>query len=217
MQQNLSFERQVTYNASGKYLLHLPPGYGEAGKAQRWPLILFLHGAGERGDNLKLVKTQGLAKLLERRADFPFIVVSPQCPEDQWWSDNTLIALLDHIIASHAVDEARIYLTGMSMGASGAWSLAAHHTGRFAALAPICGRAATHWVWNLHKLPIWVFHGTRDDVVPIEESERMVRALKKAGCKVKYTVYPDAAHDAWTQTYDNDELYQWFLTHKRKL
>jgi predicted peptidase len=101
------------------------------------------------------------------------------------------------------------------MGGSGTWNLAAHYPERFAAVAPICGRGMTHWTWALLKTPLWVFHGAKDDVVPIEESQRMVEALQKGGGNVKFTVYPDAGHDAWTQTYENEELYRWFLEHRR--
>jgi predicted peptidase len=221
-QQAHTFEMQITRQVRLNYLLFLPEGYG-ADPQQTWPLILFLHGAGERGDDLELVKKHGIAKVAEQREDFPFVVVSPQCPQDTWWSAyvEALTALLDEIVATHAVDRDRLYLTGLSMGAYGTWHLATMYPERFAALVPICGGGP--WflgfperVCVLREVPVWVFHGAKDDVVPLEESRKLVEALKACGGDVRFTVYPDAMHDAWTETYDNPELYEWFLKHRRE-
>jgi predicted peptidase len=187
-------------------------------------LILFLHGAGERGDDLDLVKKHGPPKILGEKKDFPvafgaasrFIVVSPQCPAGECWCNDTLIALLSNMVAKYRVDRDRIYLTGLSMGGYGTWSLAMEHSGWFAAIAPICGGGFPLLAHKIKKVPTWVFHGAKDEVVPIRESERMVSALKALGGNVKFTIYPKAAHDSWTKTYNNPKLYQWFLRHKRK-
>lgn len=198
------------------YLLHLPSGYG--GDAQQtWPLILFLHGMGERGDDLAAVKVHGIPKELDRMADFPFIVASPQCPEDTYWPQETeaLTMMLDDVMARYPVDRSRVYLTGLSMGGFGTWALAAIHPERFAAIAPICGGGDPQWASALKDMPVWVFHGAQDDVVPLIRSEEMVRALEQAGGQVRFTIYPELGHDAWTVTYQNPELYAWFLSHRR--
>ncbi|HPC95888.1 MAG TPA: prolyl oligopeptidase family serine peptidase [Sedimentisphaerales bacterium] len=196
------------------YLLYLPEGYGE--KDQKWPLMLFLHGAGERGDNLDLVKKHGPAKLVEQGKNYPFIVVSPQCPSGQWWTEKTdaLMALLDEIELNYAVDSCRIYLTGLSMGGFGTWTLACRHPERFAAIAPICGGGEWYLADRLQNVPVWAFHGAQDSVVPLALSQTMVQAVERAGGSAKLTVYPEANHDSWTATYDNPELYEWFLSHR---
>ncbi len=224
MQTSQTFKKKITRTIGTDYLLFLPKGY-EAKGAKRWPLMLFLHGAGERGSDLRKVAVHGPPKLVKDRADFPFIVVSPQCPTNQVWSDETLLALLDQVIAKHKVDVGRVYLTGLSMGGYGTWSLGVKHPERFAAIAPICGGGETINVLlssraklpALKSLGIWAFHGAKDSVVKLEESERMVVALRKAGVKeVELTVYPEAQHDSWTETYANEKLYEWFLKHERK-
>jgi len=194
------------------YLLALPKGNGRAG---RWPLVLFLHGAGERGRDLELVKKYGPPKLVAQGRDFPFILVSPQCPSEQWWRTDVLNALLDEVIARHEVDEDRVYVTGLSMGGFGTWSLAIETPERFAAVAPICGGGFPYLAFRMKKVPVWAFHGADDEVVPLYESERMVTAVNEAGGRARLTVYPDVGHDAWTQTYENPALYDWLLSHRR--
>jgi predicted peptidase len=203
------------------YLLFLPEGYGND-PAKRWPLILFLHGAGERGTNVWDVTKHGPPKIDTTLANFPFIVVSPQCPPGKIWSDELVLALLDEVENQYPVDLHRVYLTGLSMGGYGTWSLGLSHPERFAAIAPISGGGdyITPLLAEnkdaLHSLPVWAFHGAKDPTVPVEESERMVNYMKKLGLKeVKLTIYPDAQHDCWTQTYNNPELFAWFLEHSR--
>ncbi|MBN2710632.1 MAG: prolyl oligopeptidase family serine peptidase [Calditrichaceae bacterium] len=199
-----------------KYLLYLPEGYSEDG--EKWPLMLFLHGAGERGSDLKLLRIHGLPKLINQGKSFPFIVVSPQCPENGWWPQEieSLEILLDDIINRYRIDEKRIYVTGLSMGGYGTWALAINNPEKFAAIAPICGGGDARRVGRIKKLPIWAFHGAKDEIVPLEESRKMVDALKRVGGKIKFTVYPEAEHDSWTQTYENPKLYKWFLSHSKK-
>jgi len=220
-QKRCVFEKEAMTTWRLRYLLFLPQKYGEDPERE-WPLILFLHGAGERGDDLELVKKHGVSKVAEERADFPFIAVSPQCPEDSWWSSHiqALDALLEEVMAMYAVDADRVYLTGLSMGGYGTWHLAAAYPERFAAIAPICGGGPWHLGFPgkacvLRRVPIWVFHGAKDPVVPLEESQKMVKALRECGGNVRFTIYPEAGHDAWTETYDNPELYEWFLQHRR--
>lgn len=196
-----------------QYLLYLPENYAEQ---DSWPLLLFLHGAGERGDDIELVKKHGPPKLIAEGKNFPFIVVSPQCPRDRWWEPFELTALLDVIVDRYNVDADRVYVTGLSMGGFGTWSLAAQTPERFAAIVPICGGGQKIWGRRLRELPTWVFHGAKDAVVPVAMSQEMVDALKQQGGEVKLTVYPQAGHNAWTKTYDNPELYEWLLGQRRK-
>jgi predicted peptidase len=245
MQHRLQLEKKITRTASLGYLLYLPKDYDPKGKRQ-WPLILFLHGAGERGTNLSLVSVHGPPKLVKKNPPAPkneseearecreaatklltdnFIVVSPQCPANQRWENDPLLALLDDVIAKHKVDTSRVYLTGLSMGGYGSWSLGIRNPDRFATLAPICGGgelidillASRSKESKIKTLPVWAFHGAKDTTVPLSESERMVGALKKVGAKeVELTVYPEAGHDSWTETYSNPKFYEWLLKHERK-
>lgn len=198
---------------AGDYLLYLPEGYS-AGRGN-WPLMLFLHGAGERGDDLDKVMVHGPPKLIAEGEDFPFIIASPQCPEGQWWSIAFLDALLTDLVNRYRVDEDRIYVTGLSMGGFGTWDLATAYPGRFAAIAPICGGGDVSKACRIRDVPTWVFHGAKDTVVPLERSEEMVEELRTCGGQVEFTIYPDAGHDSWTETYENTELYTWMLRHRR--
>ncbi|MGD9720504.1 MAG: prolyl oligopeptidase family serine peptidase [Pirellulales bacterium] len=211
-QQPARLEKQVPVALD--YLLYLPADYEQK---ENWPLLVFLHGAGERGDDLELVKKHGPPKLIEGGKQFPFIVVSPQCPTDQWWTTKPLelMALVDEVAAKHKVDSDRIYLTGLSMGGYGTWTLASYAPERFAAIAPVCGGGEPLTTRRLAKMPTWVFHGAKDPVVPLARSEAMVDALKRVNKDVQFTVYPDALHDSWTETYDNPQLYEWLLAQKR--
>ena len=205
-------ELDRTIKVTMKYLIYLPKDYDQK---ESWPLMLFLHGAGERGDNLDRVRQHGPPKLIDAGKQFPFIVVSPQCPNGQSWEPFKLTALLDEIAEKYKVDQDRIYLTGLSMGGFGTWALAAHTPNRFAAIVPICGGGDPSWARRIAHIPAWVFHGGKDPTVPIENSKKMVEALKKAGGDPKFTIYPDAGHDSWTQAYNTPELYEWLLQQKR--
>ena len=205
------FQKKITKTLTCKYLLFLPEDYGK--KTGGWPLIMFLHGAGERGSDIEKVKIHGLPKIVAKQKDFPFIVVSPQCPQEKWWPDEVelLINLLDDIVNKYDVDKKRIYLTGLSMGGYGTWHLACVYPDRFAAIAPICGGGEPLLAARLKNIPVWAFHGAKDPVVPVKNSQEMVNAVKSCGGNAKLTVYPKAQHDSWTRTYDNKKLYEWFL------
>ena len=198
------------------YLLHLPPDY-DPSSGKTWPLIFFLHGMGERGSDVNLLKVTGLPKKLETWPDCPFIVVSPQCPLDTFWTweADALDALLVEVMGQYAVDPARVYLTGLSMGGAGTWQLAIRHPERFAALAPICAPIFSVLLERTKHIPVWVFHGAKDDVVPLIASEQAVKTFRSLGGAAKLTVYLDARHDSWTEAYDNPALYEWMLEHKR--
>ena len=217
-QQPLTFEKQIIKTLRLSYLLFLPRGYNDA-PAKEWPLILFLHGADERGDDLEVVKKHGIPRIAESQPDFPFVAVSPQCPEGSWWpmEFEALTALLDEVVSAYRIDTHRLYLTGLSMGGYGAWHLAVAHPDRFAAIAPICGgfHGPPRAVSVLKDVPVWAFHGAKDTTVPLEQQQKVVNVLQECGGNIRFTVYPEAAHDSWTQTYDTPKLYQWFLEQAR--
>ncbi len=211
-----NFEHQISRTETIDYLLALPEGYSENGEA--WPLVLFLHGAGERGSDLERVKLHGPPKLIAAGQSIPAIVVSPQCPQDQWWNAyaETLLALLDEVTATYNVDADRVYITGLSMGGFGTWDLASREPDRFAAAAPICGGGMMISAYRIGtSLPVWAFHGEADSVVPVEESQRMVDAMQRRGGNARLTVYPGVDHDSWTQTYDDPAFWEWLFAQSR--
>ncbi len=216
--------QSVSWTTRANYLIFLPKNYHSAG-LQNWPVILFLHGIGESGTDLWKTATYGPVRYIEKHPDFPFIVVSPQCPIGSKWSDQAVLKVLEDVISKYAVDTNRIYLTGLSQGGFGVWSLATTYPQYFAAVAPISGGGdvmgfiTVKWskdrVAPLQHLPLWAFHGAKDTVVSVSEDIRMVDALKKFGDRdVKLTIYPDGQHNVWNETYDNPELYHWFLSHQ---
>lgn len=199
-----------------RYLIHLPDDY-DADPDRRWPLVLFLHGAGERGSDLDLAALHGPPKLADAGQEFPFILVTPQCgASSQWVAElSTLAVLLDEVVAAHRVDAARISVTGLSMGAYGTWSLAVRYPDRFAAIAPVCGGLWLQSAAPIRSLPVWAFHGDADDVVPISATEHIVTELRSLGADVQFTRYPGVGHDSWTATYENPRFYDWLLSHRR--
>jgi len=212
---DIHFSKTVNLN----YLLHVPE-QAQRNPEKLWPTILFLHGLGESGNNPNDVLQHGLPRYITERPDFPFIVIAPQCPENTWWPElaDGLERLLEKCYGSLAIDRQRLYLTGLSMGGFGSWYLASIWPGRFAAIAPVCGGG--YWfhgfprqVAALKNVPVWAFHGAKDGVVPLTDSEKLVNALRGCGGNVRFTIYPNANHDSWTETYNNPELYNWFLQH----
>jgi predicted peptidase len=203
----------------------VPAGYEAEDK--KWPLMLFLHGLGECStDDLSRVKTHGPAKIVDRRPDFPFVLVTPQCEPPQGgkddvpkaWQPEPLIKLVDHVMANLRIDPTRVYVTGLSMGGYGTWRLVAAHPERFAAGVPICGGGEpARMARALSRVPIWAFHGALDEVVPLDRSQEMVDAVRCAGGDVRLTVYPDVEHNSWAATYDNPEVYDWLLSHRGPL
>jgi predicted peptidase len=180
-----------------------------------WPLILFLHGVGERGDDLSAVARLGPPKAARQWPYFPFAVAAPQCASGESWSVDRLVPFLEGVLAAHALDADRVYLTGLSMGGYATWHLAAAHPERFAAAAPVCGGGESRRAGRLQRLPVWAFHGGKDPVVPLAATREMVDALERIGAPVRFTVYPGVGHDAWTRTYADWELYRWFLEQRR--
>jgi predicted peptidase len=198
------------------YLVYLPKGY-ESSK-ESWPMILFVHGGGERGYEPDTLRRHGLPKLIEKGMNLPFIVVSPQCPPRPTWPKfiDSINVLLNKVIKEYKIDTTRIYLTGLSMGGIVTWNYAEIYPDRFAAIAPLCGWGDTTRAAALKDLPIWAFHGAKDTLAPLQGSTKMKELVEKAGGKVKLTIYPDLGHSIWRETYSNPELYDWFLQHKRK-
>jgi predicted peptidase len=197
------------------YLLALPDGYEQS--AEPWPLLLFLHGAGERGEDLDLVRVHGPIRRAEDEAGLPFVVVAPQCAAHSTWVCDltSLAALITEIAATHRIDPDRIYVTGLSMGGTGTWALAARYPNRFAAAVPVCGSWFPECAPRISRLPVWTFHGEDDDTIPISHTERIVDALGQFGSPVRFTRYPGVGHDSWTATYDDPALYAWLLAQSR--
>jgi predicted peptidase len=203
------------------FLFYLPESYGKNPK-KKWPLILFLHGMGERGNDLELLKKHPLPKTLDQQKDFPCIVVSPQLPLDRLlWDDfiDPLKDLLDQIKSKYSVDSRRVYLTGLSMGGAGTWNFALRYPRYFAAIVPIAGaykfgsKEIPDKLCDLKRLPIWAFHGGKDDAVQAWQTEILVNALKACGSKIKYTLYPEATHpQSWINAYSDPKLYKWLLS-----
>lgn len=200
------------------FLLYVPEDYDATGEA--YPLVLFLHGAGERGDGseeqLPNVAKHGPPKQVAAGRKFPFILVSPQCSYDEpnvprGWQADQLLALLDKLEEELNVDTQRVYLTGLSMGGFGSWRLASAAPERFAAVVPICGGGNPEDVTALVDVPLWAFHGAKDPVVKLEQTTNCIDAIRAAGGHPRLTVYPEAMHDSWTETYDNPMFYEWLL------
>jgi predicted peptidase len=221
-----------------RYMLFVPQDYKPDGKP--WPLMLFLHGLGEcSNDDISRVKIHGPPSFADSRPDFPFVVVTPQLPpppgydpesptplkQDELlalvspaWKAKELIQLLNHVQTNLNIDPTRVYATGLSMGGYGTWRLVAEYPERFAAALPICsGGKPCEMARSLSRVPIWAFHGALDPVVPLSESQEMVDAVRGAGGNVRFTVYPDVAHDSWKRAYDNPEVYDWLLSHRGPL
>jgi predicted peptidase len=189
---------------------HVPQQAAQS--SQQWPALFFLHGAGERGTDFDGVTRHGPPRIAREQADFPFVIVAPQCPPDQRWQVSLLLQVLDTAMQTFPIDPARVYLTGISMGGAGAWQLAAAAPDRFAALVPICGYGDPNSVGPLRRIPTWVFHGARDTVVLAERSTTMARALEQAGGDVSLTIYPEAGHvGAWERAYADPQLFVWLL------
>jgi predicted peptidase len=209
-----TFDREVIVKVSARYLLYLPRDYAAIG-SEKYPLLFFLHGAGERGDDLEKVKAHGPPKLVAQGKEFPFIIVSPLAPESGW-SLLTLNGLFEHVTAKYRVDLDRVYLTGLSMGGFATWRWAADSPQKFAAIVPIAGGGDPKTASAYRNLAIWAFHGANDTVVPVARNHEMISAVTGIAGEAKLTVYPNSDHDSWTETYDNPDLYTWLLKHSRR-
>ncbi len=199
------------------YLVYLPTAYPESDR--KWPLVLVLHGSGESGSDLDRLAAHGLpGRACE--TDMPFVVLAPQCPRKDDWTyrgqQRRLIELVDTVVSEYRIDPDRIYAIGYSMGGYAVWDLATAHPQRFAAVVPICGRGNPSRAATIKHLPIWVFHGERDEAISVAASREMVEALRKCGSAVRYTEYPNAGHDVWTRTFADPEFIEWLVAQKRE-
>jgi len=215
-QQLLEGQQEITLNESLQYYLYLPEGYASS-SPKSFGILLFLHGGGESGAALEEVKKNGPPKLLVEGKQFPFLVLAPQNPyAKKWWNVHAVNQLLDSIVETYEVDPNRIYLTGLSRGGSAAWDMAVQYPEKFAALAVVCGMAPQPYAHWLDKgMPIWVFHGDQDPVIPVSESDTMVDKLRSMGFDVRYTRYQGVGHNSWEAAYTTDELYEWMHSQKR--
>jgi len=212
------FEELTLSGRTYRYVVYVPRDYDAE---KKWPVILFLHGAGECGsDGLKPV-AQGIGQaVLWDPTRWPFLIVIPQKPEvrDAWEDhDEAVMAMLDNVIKKYSVDENRQYLTGLSQGGHGTWVLGARHASRWAAIAPICGYGKPAEIAPaLKDMPIWCFHGDADKAVPLEKSQQIVDAIKAQGGQPRFTVYPGVGHNSWDKAYREEPLPAWFLSHTRQ-
>ncbi|WP_424518991.1 prolyl oligopeptidase family serine peptidase [Rubrivirga sp.] len=207
----LSYDGSWTDSASGQAAVVLPEGYGDLDR--QWPLLIFLHGAGERGSDLDLAVTHGPIKERRQGRDLPFVIVAPQVPEGGRWTVGRVAAALDAAMETYRIDESRVYITGLSMGGFGTWEAIERMPERFAAAVAICGGGNPIGLAAARDVPVWAFHGDADTVVPLAASAWMVRTLEAAGGDVRFTVYPGVGHDSWSETYANPEVYEWLLSH----
>ncbi|HST12968.1 MAG TPA: prolyl oligopeptidase family serine peptidase [Terriglobales bacterium] len=232
-------DRSVTVNGElYRYQVYVPQNFDSK---KKWPVILFLHGVGERGDDGLQATDVGIGHAIRMNAArFPFIVVMPQCRHDVRWIQPAMqaqaLAALDQAIKEFHGDRERLYLTGLSMGGYGTWNLTATHPGIFAAYVPICGGifgppkvpearvevAAdpnisdpyAETAKRIGSTPVWIFHGGADDTVPVEESRKMAQALQAAKANVRYTEYPGVGHNSWDKAYAEPEPIPWLLSQK---
>ncbi len=209
------------------------PAKPEPGKF--YPLILFLHGSGERGSDNKAQLAHGVLPILEaaEKLGQPAFLIAPQCPEDQWWSPidtegkfltaatqpnaqlDPIIALVEEIMAKHPVDPRRFYVTGISMGGFATWDLLGRMPGKIAAAVPICGGGDPSLAARFKDVPIHAFHGELDTAVPVAATREMITALEKSGGKPKVTIYPGVDHLCWTRTYEDLDLYRWIFAQRK--
>ncbi|MCD7969529.1 MAG: dienelactone hydrolase family protein [Alistipes sp.] len=194
------------YIVETEYLLYLPENY-DADTTVRWPLVVFLHGAGETGSDIDRIKLHGLPKLIEQGMQFPFVAVSPQA-KTYGWDPRLITEIVDQVARKYRLDSDRYYLTGLSMGGFGTWSTAQSFPGFFAAIVPICGGGFPQIAYVLSKTAVWNFHGDADDIVSIDYSNEMIEAVREYNPEARYTVYPGVGHDSWTETYENPEVWQ---------
>lgn len=196
------------------YLLRYPDSYRET---EQHPAILFLHGAGGRGSDLALLRTNPYFTVTDLHEGFPFLTFAPQCHANTWFDlFETLVAFAEAIAARPDVDSSRVYVMGASMGGFATWQLGMSRPDLFAALVPICGGGMYWNAGRLKDMPVWAFHGRLDDTVYVEESEKMVEWMGRYGGSPRLTVYPENGHDAWSDTYRSKAVFDWLLEHRRE-
>ncbi len=200
-------------NLPYQFLVHYPEGYNENSN-KKYPLLVYLHGRSIQGTDIERVKTYGVLYQIIKGLAIDFIVVAPQCQSG--WDNNKLLEVLNYAETKFPVDQERVYLTGMSMGGYGCWQFAGAYPERFAAIAPVCGGGNLKDAKKLKNLPHWVFHGALDKPVPIEESEKMIRAIRAEGNqKIEYSRFENWGHGEVHVVFGKKELYDWFLQYKK--
>jgi predicted peptidase len=209
-----SLQREIPHKVDLHYLLFLPEGYEKS--ANHWPLILYLHGGSARGKDIAQMRKLGLTEKVETDQRFPFIVVSPQCPPGEIWTDvEALGALLDEVARTHRVDVDRVYASGHSMGGRGVLYAAYKMPERFAAIVSLAPSSPiTAWAGNIAKIPLWLFHGSKDQFTPLKEVEELVRAIAAAGGSPEFTALERDHYIL--DVYDRPELYEWLARQRRK-
>ncbi len=214
-QQAHTLQREVAHKIQIQYLLFLPDGYEK--DTEKWPLILYLHGGSVRGDDIGQMRKLGLTGKVEGDPNFPFIVVSPQCPKGEIWTDVAALgAVLDDVARTNRVDPDRVYVTGHSMGGRGALYAAFKMPDRFAAVVSLGPYSPiTAWAEKLATIPLWLFHGPNDQFTPLKEIEELVQAVKRAGGNPQLTVLPERDHYI-LDVYDRPGLYEWLALQKRR-
>ena len=197
------------------YLRYLPEDYE---KGESFPLVVFLHGAGERGNDLEKVAVHGYLKHVREGMSYPFVCVAPQCPDEKYWGcfTESLIEFVDFAVENLKVDKARVYLTGLSMGGTGTWMLAMAAPEKFAAIAPVCGSGICWYGEALKNVPVFAYHGDCDEVVPAYESVNMVGRVNQRGGFAKVKIIPGRGHHVWKDAYSDDELLSWLLSQVKK-
>lgn len=206
----------VLQGSTYQYTIDLPKGYAEESEV-KWPAVLFLHGAGERGDEIKLARKHGPPKLIDHGMEPDFILITPQCPKEVGWDVAKLLQLIEEVSEDYSIDPDRFYVTGLSMGGYGTFGLLAAAPELFAAAVPICGGGKAELASRFAQVPVWAFHGLKDTSVPPEHSREMIEAMKEAGAReAKLTEYEDRGHDVWTETYERPDVWQWLLSKERE-
>lgn len=202
-----TFETQRAHRLN--YLLYVP----ERNADTPLPLLLYLHGGGESGQDLGLLKTRGLPRLLEQGKTLPFIVLAPQNPNpEQFFPEEAILALLEEVMTTYPVDAKRVYLTGFSRGGFAAWRMALQRPDLFAALVPVAAGGLVFYAFRAVEVPVWAFHGALDETISLVRGAEMVDALRAAGGSVKLTVFPEADHAQTLElTYQQPDLYAWLL------
>ncbi len=201
---------QVKY----EYLIYLPKKYSTSEK--KYPLVIYLHGGSQTGNDLNKLKAYGPPKLVNEGQGFEFLIVSPQCPDGKYWStDNWFDPLYLELVNKYRIDTNRIYLTGISMGGYGTWQTAVAHPDRFAAIAPLCGGCDdSTLICQIKDVPVWTFHGTSDNIIPIDETEKLVKRLDECNGNVKFTKLENEGHGI-QYLYEKKDIYDWFLKHHK--
>ena len=207
--------KEICHYSTIDYVMCFPDDYSPD---KKYPLLIYLHGAGSRGGDISIVSdaVTGPIGEINRGHKLPFIIAAPQCNVKMWFEiSETVLGFIDMVAARPDVDRTRVYLSGTSMGGYACWYFAMFRADLFAAILPVCGGGLPAFAYYLKGLPVWAHHGALDNVVDVNESLAMVRQLRRLGSEVRLTIYPDREHDSWVPAFADPEVYTWLLTHRR--